>query len=488
MKHFTELIDLAAERAGGAVLLANDEFFAEKENLLKNSPPVFIHDKYTDRGKWMDGWETRRRRTPGHDWCVIKLGLPGVIRGALVDTSHFKGNYPTHCSIEACSGFAAPPESNDWIEVLTKSELKGDAENPFAMASPYRWTHLRFNIFPDGGVARLRVYGDPVPEWKELLSANSVFDLAAAANGGLVTESSDMFFGSRQNLIMPGAAAGMHDGWETRRRRGPGYDWAIIRLATSGFIRRVEIDTSHFKGNFPESCSLEGWFDNEWGEILGRVKLQADTRHIFETEIRSSEAVSQVRLNIFPDGGVARLRVFGLPSPNGLRSPGMAWLNTLPPQKAEGALLSCCGSQAWARGMAARRPFSEFASIVDAADEIGRELSHDDWLEAFRAHPRIGGQRHEAQVSAKSREWSEAEQAGVQLATPQQRAALEEANRAYEARFGHIFIVCASGKTTGEMLALIGERLQNDPVEELRVAIEEQGRITQLRLEKLIRP
>jgi allantoicase len=325
---FTELIDLASQRLGGAVLYANDDFFAPKENLLKPSAPVFVEGKYTDRGKWMDGWESRRRRTPGFDWCIIRLGLPGIIRGVVCDTSFFRGNYPEQCSLEACAIDGQPDveqlTSNEiqWAEILPVSELQGDSQNPFAIENGNRFTHLRLKIYPDGGVARLRVYGEVVPDWIALARRGEI-DLAAAENGALVLACSDMFFGHRHNLIMPGRAADMSDGWETKRRRGPGYDWSVIKLATAGDIRRIEVDTSHFKGNYPDSCSLEacdarGEAVNElnhaslsWTEILSRTKLQAHTRHFYEEEIKSIGAVTHVRFNIYPDGGVSRLRIYG---------------------------------------------------------------------------------------------------------------------------------------------------------------------------------
>ena len=325
---FTELIDLASERLGGAVLFANDEFFAPKENLLKPSAPIFIEGKYTDLGKWMDGWESRRRRTPGFDWCIVRLGSPGVIRGVVVDTSHFKGNYPEQCSLEACAidGLVTTEqmtaESLTWTEILPKANLNGDSLNPFAITGDERWTHLRFKIFPDGGVARLRVYGEVLPDWNRLKQIGGEIDLAAVENGGMVLACSDMFFGHRHNLIMPGKAANMSDGWETKRRRGPGHDWTIIKLGAPGRVQRLEIDTSHFKGNFPESCSLESCnavgvpLDTVqdpafvWKPLLARTKLQAHTRHLFD-EVMDTGAVSHVRFNIFPDGGVSRLRVYG---------------------------------------------------------------------------------------------------------------------------------------------------------------------------------
>lgn len=326
---FTELVDLAGEKLGGAVLVANDEFFAAKENLLKPSAPVWIEGKYTDLGKWMDGWETRRRRTPGFDWCIIRLGAPGIIRGVVVDTSFFRGNYPEHFSLEACSLTGLPTaddliqDSIQWIPLLPQLPLAGDSQNPFAVeAGELSFSHLRFKIYPDGGVARLRVFGEVVPDWERLQRMGEI-DLAAVENGGRVLACSDMFFGHRHNLIMPGRAANMSDGWETKRRRGPGHDWSIIKLGRPGQVRRLEVDTAWFKGNFPDTCSLEAInahdlpeekltdLSLEWKNILPRTKLQAHTRHFFEQELLDPGTVSHLRFNIFPDGGVSRLRVYG---------------------------------------------------------------------------------------------------------------------------------------------------------------------------------
>jgi allantoicase len=326
---FTELIDLASERLGGAVLVASDDFFAPKENLLKPSVPIFIEGKYTDRGKWMDGWESRRRRAPGFDWCIIRLGLPGIVRGVVVDTSYFRGNYPEHCSLEGATFSGLPTDAEltsedvQWIPLLPQMPLAGDSKNPFPINYEERITHLRFKIYPDGGVARLRVHGEVTPDWDQLKRAGGQTDLAAAENGALVLTCSDMFFGHRHNLIMPGRAADMSDGWETKRRRGPGHDWTIIKLGRPGQIHRVEVDTSHFKGNFPESCLLEscnvesakeGALTDpsvKWSTVLPRTKLQAHTRHFFDEELLDTGVASYVRFSIFPDGGVSRLRVYG---------------------------------------------------------------------------------------------------------------------------------------------------------------------------------
>ena len=323
---FTDLVDLAAERLGGAVLLANDEFFAPKESLLRAAPPLWKEHEYTDRGKWMDGWETRRRRSPGHDWCLLRLGLPGVVHGVVVDTSFFRGNYPEHCELEGCSVEGLPDPDGlahdtavRWHTLLPRTPLAGDSRNAFEVRSGERVTHLRLKIFPDGGVARLRVHGEARPA-PSLLAAGHTLDLAAMEHGGWVLVCSDMFFGHRQNLILPGRSTHMGDGWETRRRRGPGHDWAILRLAVRGELSRIELDTDHFKGNAPGSCSLEHCEASRasgpelagsraWKPLLAEMPLQPHARHAWD--LPAPVAATHVRLNIFPDGGVARLRLLG---------------------------------------------------------------------------------------------------------------------------------------------------------------------------------
>ena len=324
---FTELAELASVRVGGRVLAANDDFFAPKANLIKAEAPIFIPGKYTSRGKWMDGWESRRRRTPGHDWCVVKLGMRGTIRGVNVNTAFFTGNYPTHCSIEgldttkAVTNSLAAREGAPWIEVVPKRELRGDSENFLRIKDDRPWTHLRLNIFPDGGVARLRVYGEVVVDWPRVARPGKLVDLAAIQNGGLVLAASDMHYGAKDNIIMPGRAANMGDGWETKRRRGPGYDWLILRLGVPGRVSRVELDTNHFKGNYPDRASIDGCLayaetlmdlgSADWNEILPQTKLKPHHRHFFEKELQQVGPVSHVRLNIYPDGGVSRLRIYG---------------------------------------------------------------------------------------------------------------------------------------------------------------------------------
>jgi allantoicase len=322
---FSGLIDLASERIGGKALLASDEFFAPKENLLKAGRGIALPEKFTPRGKWMDGWESRRKRTAGHDWCVIRLGVPGVIKGIDIDTNHFLGNHPAYASLEACTASGkgsgkSLPRSLRWKEIMPVSPLKPGSHNLFSVNDGARYTHVRLHIYPDGGVARFRVYGDVVPDWKSA-ARNGLIDLAAVEHGGIVIAASDMFFGSKENLIMPGRARTMGDGWETKRRRGPGHDWAIIRLGRPGVVTKIEVDTNHFKGNFPESCSIDGCAETagavnaltqhaaKWVTLLPPTKLSAHKRHFFA--VRHAKNLTHLRLNIYPDGGVSRLRAWG---------------------------------------------------------------------------------------------------------------------------------------------------------------------------------
>ena len=323
---FTKLTDLAAERLGGKAIVCTDDFFAEKENLLKPGRGIFIADKYTDRGKWMDGWESRRKRTPGHDWCIIQLATSGKIKGVDIDTNFFLGNHPPFASIEA--GYTDSTGDTDfdkmqWTEILAKSPLEPGSQNLYEINSDAIYTHLKLHIYPDGGVARLKVYGEVYKNWANVSTTYEV-DLAAAVNGARSVWCNDMFFSHMDNLIMPGRGINMGDGWETKRNRTPGNkDSVVVQLAHPGIIHKALIDTCHFKGNYPDSFLLEGCnltapgtidFTDasiNWITILPQLKLQADHEHYFEQEIVSKDIFTHVRLTIFPDGGISRMRLFG---------------------------------------------------------------------------------------------------------------------------------------------------------------------------------
>ena len=314
---FREWIQLEQPRLGTRVTCASDDFFAAKERLIAAHAPVFIDDKYDDHGKWMDGWESRRKRTPGHDHCVIRLGVSGIVHGVDIDTSYFTGNYPPHASIDACVSDEDVP-AGDWTEILPQTELQGDAHHYLPVKSQSVWTHLRLNIFPDGGVARLRVFGEVCPDLDN--TENSV-DLFALENGGRAIACSDEHYGSMHNLNIAGRGVNMGDGWETARRRGPGNDWVIVALGRPGEIERVEVDTAHFKGNYPDRVSLEATLaetgasiDNaarDWQTLLPEQKLEMHQQHEFAAQLNAIGAVSHVRMSIYPDGGVSRLRLYG---------------------------------------------------------------------------------------------------------------------------------------------------------------------------------
>ena len=323
---FTNLTDLAAERLGGKVLLCTDDFFADKENLLKPGRGVFIADKYTERGKWMDGWESRRKRTEGNDWCIIQLAASGKIYGVDIDTNHFLGNHPPDASIEAANH---PPTENiefeniHWTVILPKSPLLPGEQNFYEITDHSIYTHLRLHIHPDGGVARLKVYGEIFKDWSTV-DGREILNLAEATNGAKAVLCNDMFFSHMENLIMPGRGVNMGDGWETKRSRTPdNRDWVIVRLAQKGEIEKILVDTCHFKGNYPDSCLIEGCIISlndedqlgsaaiKWTTILPQSKLTADHEHFFEEEIVDKGPFTHVRLSIFPDGGVSRMRIWG---------------------------------------------------------------------------------------------------------------------------------------------------------------------------------
>jgi allantoicase len=499
-------MNLASTRLRAAVVAASDDFFADKESLLKPSEAVFLPEEYTDRGKWMDGWESRRKRATrddsGCDWAIVRLGVPGVVRGVCVDTAFFRGNFPSHCSIEGCAApsDARPDEllaaENEWVPILPKSPLRGDAKNNFTVDSPYAFTHVRLTIYPDGGIARLRVHGHAVPDFRRLGRLQGEVDLAAAELGADVVLSSDMFFGERRNLIMPDVALNMGDGWETRRRRGPGSDWAIAALAARGSIHRVLVDTHHFKGNFPDSCSIDvcdtpgathaalAGGEHPWRSLLPPTRLQADARHWFQGELEAHGPVSHARLNVFPDGGVSRLRIFGTVGDAERKALGLRRLNSRLPASAEKDFLACAGTARWAAAMLARMPFASVASLEAAADEAWGAATEADWREASLTHPRIGDapKKHDATAA-----WSRQEQSSA-LGAADAKAALTEMNRAYEERFGMRYIVCATGKSADELVAIAKERLANDPGKELRVVGDELHKITLLRLSKVLEP
>ncbi len=319
--------NLASARLSASVIEVTDEFFADRQRMLQDAPAVFIPDKYDDNGKWMDGWETRRRRHGGHDWAIVKLAVPGVVKGVDIDTSHFTGNYPPAASLEGCRSDRAPDGKTVWMPLLEITSLGSSQHHFFAVTATEPVDYVRLQIFPDGGVARLRVYGAPVPTWKPG-DTTTIHELSAIKNGGAIVAYNDAHYGNVAAMLMEGRGRNMGDGWETRRRREPGNDWIIIALGGAGVPEKIEVDTAFYKGNFPDRCSLQAarvehgtrasiiTQSQFWSSLLPEQKLAADTVHTFGADLLAKlGSVTHVKLNIFPDGGISRFRVFGKPSP-----------------------------------------------------------------------------------------------------------------------------------------------------------------------------
>ncbi|WP_225774921.1 allantoicase [Pseudomonas sp. Marseille-Q5115] len=322
---FEKYLNLADARLGTRALSVSDDWFADVNRLFQPHPAVWKEGVFDDNGKWMDGWESRRKRFEGYDHAVIRLGVPGTLKGVDIDTSWFTGNFPPSASLEACYlASGDPDEHTAWVEVLPAVELQGNSHHYHAISHEQPVSHLRFNIYPDGGVARLRVHGIPAVDWSG--TGDEPLDLAAALNGGRALACSDQHYGHMSNLLNPGRGVNMGDGWETARRRTPGNDWVIIALGHPGTVEQIVVDTLHFKGNYPDSCSIQAAFvkggtDSQietqslfWRELLPSQKLQMHQEHHFAEQIRDLGPITHLRLNVFPDGGVSRLRVIGRPA------------------------------------------------------------------------------------------------------------------------------------------------------------------------------
>jgi allantoicase len=319
MSDFRSLPDVASRALGGSVVHANDDFFAPRESLVDPSPPSHDPAAFGPRGKVYDGWETRRRREPGFDFAIVRLGARSVLEGVVVDTAHFTGNYPPRVGIDLVDLDGYPSVARlleaDWRPLVPVSPVRGDTANALPATEARAATHVRLTLHPDGGVARLRVHGRPVPD-PALLTGT--IDLAALENGGEVVDCSDMYYAAARNLLMPGLARTTGEGWENARRRGGGNDHVTVRLAAPGVVRRLVVDTSCFVGNAPAAVRVTGWRDGsatsepDVVELLPRTEVQPDGRHVFPVRGEAADAVVEhVRLDVFPDGGLARFRVLG---------------------------------------------------------------------------------------------------------------------------------------------------------------------------------
>ena len=317
------LVNLASPKMGTKILAFSDDFFGDVTRMLSDKDPVFIEDKYDDHGKWMDGWESKRRRDGGNDWAIIKLGSAGIISKVEIDTSFFTGNFPPFFSLEGIDSEIEPNKNSNWKTLINKTDLIGDDRNAFELDSKETFNFVRLQIFPDGGVARIRLFGDVRYNWSQFKS-NETIELSSLKLGGSILAYNNAHYGDVSALLSEGRGKTMGDGWETRRRREPGNDWIIIKLAQKGIIEKIEIDTAHFKGNYPDRASIQAISidkkittkeliqnSDNWEVILYETRLTADNIHKYQINSSSNNKATHIRLNIHPDGGVSRLRIFG---------------------------------------------------------------------------------------------------------------------------------------------------------------------------------
>ena len=508
------LTDLSQDVTGSFVLHASDDYFASADGLLRPGAPEWREGAYTGRGKWMDGWESRRRRSPGHDFVIVRLGIPGTIEGVLCDTTHFKGNAPQEISLEALeiSGTTSVEEllalpvfgdaaalgergGRAWLEILAHTPVRPDHPNVIAPTARLpRATHVRMRIHPDGGVARLRIFGHARPDPETFWGPGSV-DLAAIENGGTIAAISDAFFGPPENLLLPGRGVNMGDGWETKRRRTPGSDWCVVRLARRGFVERMEIDTHFFKGNAPvaariECADLASLAEADvsarlastrgWETLVDTCPLAPHQRQVIVPALE--RGATHLRLHILPHGGVNRFRAYGhaLDTPGEARA--IAQMNALEPGARDAAIASFCASRGFVSALAAQLPATSVRELFTSTGRALASLGESGWLEAFAAHPRLGEAAAPAAATAQSSAWSRAEQSSLAMGAGEVLERLRAGGAAYAEKFGFEFIAFASGRGASELLGLLEERFTNDRATEIGIAGREQARITRRRI------
>ncbi|KAF9918485.1 Allantoicase [Lobosporangium transversale] len=321
---FKDNIDLAVATRGGKVLTVSDEWFAEAKNLLTAAAPIHAPGRFVPTGAWYDGWETRRHNAPNFDWCVIQLGYAGHIAGFEIDTAYFTGNHAPFVSVEGYTETSASKASArtheewaavEWAPVLTKVPLNPGSRHAFKLEQPTTdyYTHIRFCMYPDGGVARLRVYGNV----HQIHPANKheIYDLASAAAGSVVTDFSDAHFGHPSNMLLPGRGHDMSDGWETKRSRAPGHvDHCTIRLGQPGHVTDIEVDTAHYMGNPPKAVTIAGFEIGSDSPIvlLDQAPMTPHRQHFFKVPADLTEKrIAKIQVVMIPDGGIKRVRIWG---------------------------------------------------------------------------------------------------------------------------------------------------------------------------------
>lgn len=485
---FTDLVNLADERLGAGAVAWTDAYPAPADTLLRGNPPEPPRQDHQPGVSWVDGWRTRRGEA-GQDWCTIRLGVPGVVYGLVVDTSAVTDDLPEVVWVDGCSvdGYPSAAEIAGpdvvWTPVAAPARLSPGTLHRFSSMCDRRLTHLRLGIAPHGTVSRLRVHGSVVPDPRAF--AGMPLDLAAAENGGVIELCSDMhtagYADTRHDLIMPGPPQSATDGWRTSPQDA-GHDWTVVRLTGEGTIRVAELDTRFLTDSAPAEFSLDCQRGDDEGErwlpLIGHTRLQPHTRHRFF--VPAHDPVSRVRLNVYPHGGMGRLRLYGTLSPRGWEQLAVQRLNAVPAAKVERELFAVCGSRRWAAQMAGLRPFQDLAQTQRLARQVWEALPTEDCREAFRAHPRIG--------EPPAALWARREQADILAADPSVLDILAKANRVYEARFGYMFIAPTWGRDAQQLLDQLRNRLGHDPENELIVAAEAQALVLEHRLARMFRP
>lgn len=484
-----EAIDLASERLRGYVLQSSDQSLGHHSHLLKTEEPQLAASGKGCCGRASDAWETHRAPEGGHEWAVIRLGVPGLVEELVIDTTGVAGNSPQRASVEGCVAphNALHSELDGWVEILPQTPLVGGSRHSFPMPSSQRFSHLRLRIFPDGAVARFRVMGRPMPGWMAPGRAPTTVDLALAGNGASLVSCSDEHFGAASNLLQPGCSRG--SGWQTRRRREPGQEWAVVRLAGPGRISSVVLDTVGYHANCPTRASLEAACsvgepgEGDWFELMSAQTLVPHTEHHFSDELQDHHEVRWMRLRLYPDGGVARLRLWGELSKSGLAACRLAYLNACGELELHEIFRAVCHSNKWATELSQAAPYESLADLQKKGASAWSRCREADWKESLAGHPRIGERAAGKDLASK---WSRGEQS--KAAAPDQ--AVKDELRArqvdYEEKFGFIFLICATGRSSAEILASLNERMEQSPERELQTVAEELAKIIHLRLEKLL--
>ena len=321
-KKFKNTVNLAEPKFGSKIIYKTDQFFGAASRILNSQKPIFKEGVYDHHGKWMDGWETRRKRKAGHDYLIIKLGRPGKIFDVDIDTSFFSGNQPSQASLQACYSRNKPSKKTSWKTILNKKKLGPDKNHNFKIKNNSTFNFIKLNIFPDGGIARLKLNGKVDLEKINLKGKN--VNLSLISNGSTIVSCNNEHFGKAENVLSPGVGVNMGDGWETRRSRGKNFDWIIIKFGMPGIINKLEIDTHHFKGNYPDTFTVQSALisnkakskkivknSKKWNLLLGKTKLKPNKKHSFQSKTFKKNKVNCLRINIFPDGGISRIRAFG---------------------------------------------------------------------------------------------------------------------------------------------------------------------------------